>query len=176
MSYHEEEEQQQCAYAHHDAEGIKVYGDIRHKLSTILYVAISEVRHVVLQLLCKLRQTTVVSILCLQLAVFGKCGNSPASTLHLLLGRQYASAVGTCISIEQVVYARHITVERLCGKQRQSLRKGYAQRSLTTLGIVGLRERIDGSYHGESLTITAIIKTFHGCKFHWLQFSHLHCR
>ena len=50
MTYDEEEQQQQHAHTNHDAECIEVDGNVRHQFGTVLYVAISEVRHVLLKL------------------------------------------------------------------------------------------------------------------------------
>ena len=50
MTYDEEEQQQQHAHANHNAESIEVDGDVRYQFGTVLYVAISEVRHVLLKL------------------------------------------------------------------------------------------------------------------------------
>ena len=134
----EEEKQQQHAHANHDAECIEVDGDVRHQFGTVLYVAISEVRHVLLELTGKLGQALVIGICSLQLAILGKSRYGLASTLHLLLSRKFALSVGACVAIEYIVYARYITVERTCSKQRQPTRHSYAQRSLTALGIIGL--------------------------------------
>ena len=121
-------------------------------------------------------QTLVVGISSLQFAVFGKSRYGLASTLHLLLSRKFALSVRACIAIEYIVYARHITVERTCSKQRQSIRHSYAQRCLTSLGIIGLREWIDGCHHSQPYSIASIVQSLHGSKFHWLHLCHLHSR
>ena len=87
MTYDEKEQQQQHAHTNHDAESIEVDRNVRHEFGTVLYVAISEVRHVLLQLTGKLGQALVVGICSLQFAVFGKSRYGIASTLHLLFSR-----------------------------------------------------------------------------------------
>ena len=176
MTDDEEEEDEEGAHAHHYAEGIEVDGNVRHQLGTVLNISVTEVRHVLLELCGKLRQALVIGVSSLQLTIFCKSRDGTASALHLLLGRKLTLAIGTYVAVEKVVDAGHVAVEGVRGKHGESVGNGYAERSLATLGIVGLREGIDGSHGCKVYAFPAIIESFHGSELHGLHLSHLHSR
>ena len=145
----------------------------------VVDVAIAEIRHVGLELRQDLLRLSFggggVSLARLggghQLTVLCEIGDGTASAHHLLLGGRLLAAVGTCETTQEIVHAGHVAVGMVCGKDREHLRYGDAERRLHIVFIVGLRERSRQCDDAESLVCATIVEALHGGELHGLSLS-----
>ena len=97
-----EEEDEQAAYSHHQAEGVEADRDARHQFLGVLDVTISEVFHV----LPEDREL----VLRLGFAIGFQGNNRLLAPGYLFLHGWFAGAIFFSVTLDNIVYARHVAI------------------------------------------------------------------
>ena len=169
---HRKEQDKEASQAHHQTEGPEVHRDIRHQFCLVLDIAITKVLEVILDDL-RLHSCRCLIACSLSLPVFCQGNDGLLTHLDLLIGRRFLCTIRTCITIQDVVHTRHISVRITSSHDRQRIRHSDAQRRFFIHRIIRLLEGVHPCHTRQTLVHTTIIECLHGSQLHRLFLSHL---
>ena len=76
------------------------------------------------------------------------------------------------IAFNNIVYAGHITIKRMGGKERKGTRNSHTHGRFVPVFIIGLGEWADRRHQCKTLIMASIVECFHGSELHGLHFAY----